>query len=105
MPAGQYARQALEKEGVAIPRNTIYGHNVRDVLSKVSKGGAKAGIVYATDAKLDPEVRVAYEFPADRHDRILYSAGLLKPEGKAFFDALRETWAKAIAKRLGFVDF
>jgi molybdate transport system substrate-binding protein len=104
VPAGKYARQALAKEGLPLPARTIYGHNVRDVLSKVSKGGAKVGIVYATEAKLDPGVRIAHEFPPDRHDRIVYSAGLLKPEGKAFFDALREPGSMAIAKRYDFVD-
>lgn len=104
VPVGKYARQALAKEGITIPERTIYGQNVRDVLSKVSQGGAKAGIVYSTDAAIDPQVRVAYTFPADSHDKILYSVGLLKPEGKALFDALREGWARDIAKRLGFAD-
>src|SRR5688572_27237528 len=74
VPAGKYARQALARSGVSMPRRTIYGHNVRDVLSKVSQGGAKVGIVYATDAALDPEVRVAHTFAAETHDPILYSA-------------------------------
>ena len=104
VPAGKYARQALAKEGVAIPARTIYGHNVRDVLSKVSHGGAKVGIVYATDAWLDSKIRVAYTFPADRHDPILYSVGLLKPEGKALYDTLREAWVMEAARRLGFVE-
>ena len=102
VPAGQYARQALAREGIAIPERTIYGHNVRDVLSKVSQGGARVGIVYATDARLDPYVRVAHTFPPDRHERILYSVGLLKSEGKAFYEALKETSVIGAAKALGF---
>ena len=54
--------------------------------------------------KLDPGVRIAYEFPADRHDRILYSAGLVRPEGKAFYDALKEAWAVDLAKGFGFIE-
>src|SRR5262245_46382016 len=54
VPVGKYARAALEHLRVAIPERTIYGQNVRDVLSKVSEGGTKAGIVYATDAAIDP---------------------------------------------------
>ena len=104
MPAGTYARQALAKEGVALPARTINGHNVRDVLSKVSQGGAQAGIVYATDAALDPGVRIAYEFPLDRHDPIRYSVGLLRPEGKVLFDALREPPALEAAKKRGFLE-
>lgn len=104
VPAGKYGRQALAKSGVPIPSRTIYGHNVRDVLSKVSSGGAKAGIVYATDAALDPQVRVAYTFPADTHDRILYSVGLLDEEGRSFFNSLKEPWTVESAKRYGFTD-
>jgi len=104
VPAGKYARQALAKEGVALPERTIYGHNVRDVLSKVSQGGAKAGIVYATDAKIDANVRVAYTFPPDRHEKILYSVGLLTPDGRALYDALKETWALEIATKLEFAE-
>lgn len=104
VPAGKYARQALAKEGILLPERTIYGQNVRDVLSKVSEGGAKAGIVYATDAAIDPDVRVAYAFPPENHDKILYAVGLLRSEGKALFEALREPWALEIAKKHGFAD-
>lgn len=103
VPAGQYAKAALQHLGIPPPERTIYGNNIRDVLSKVSQGGAEAGIVYATDATLDPEVRMAYRFPPESHPKILYSAGLLKPAGKGFFDALTEAWAKAIALKYGFV--
>lgn len=103
VPAGKYAKAALAHLGLKPPERTIYGNNVRDVLSKVSQGGADAGIVYATDAAIDPEVRIAYTFPPESHPKILYSAGLLKPAGKAFFDALQASWVKEIARKHGFV--
>jgi len=101
-PVGKYAREALAHQGIRIPERTITGQNVRDVLSKVSQGGAKAGIVYATDVAIDPGVRVAHAFPPESHSRIVYSAGLLRAEGKSFFDALREPAALEAARRLGF---
>lgn len=104
VPAGKYGRAALAHEGVKLPERILYGSNVRDVLSKVSQGGAEAGIVYATDAAIDPGVRIAYTFAGDSHPPILYSAGLMTAAGKAFFDAMREPWAKEIALRRGFVD-
>jgi molybdate transport system substrate-binding protein len=104
VPAGKYARAALAHLGIALPGRTIYGSNVRDVLSKVSQGGAEAGIVYATDAAVDPAVRIAMTFPIESHPRILYAAGSLTPAGKTFQDALREPWARAIAVRHGFAE-
>jgi molybdate transport system substrate-binding protein len=102
VPAGKYARAALTHLGVALPPRTIYGANVRDVLAKVSQGGAEAGIVYATDAAVDPGVRISATFPPESHPRIVYTAALVRDEGRAFFDALLEPWAVEIAQRHGF---
>lgn len=104
VPAGKYARAALEHLGIALPKRVIYGASVRDVLSKVVAGGAQAGIVYATDAAVEPAVRIAFTFPADGHPPIVYAAGLITVEGAALFEALREPWALAIARRHGFLD-
>jgi len=103
VPAGKYARAALSHLGIEPPERTLYGSSVRDVLSKVSQGGAVAGIVYATDAAIDPGVRIAYTFPADSHPRILYSVGVLTENGRAFADALREPAAVERAVEQGFV--
>jgi len=103
VPAGKYGKAALAHLGIKPPERTIYGSNVREVLSKVSQGGAEAGIVYATDAALDPEVRIAFTFPPESHPKILYSAGLLKEAGKGFYAALNESWALEIARKYGFV--
>lgn len=104
VPAGKYGRAAMAFLKAPIPKRTIMGSNVRDVLSKVSQGGAQAGIVYATDAAVDPGVRVAFTFPPESHPKILYSVGLLTPEGKAFVDALKEPWAKETARKRGFTQ-
>ena len=102
VPAGKYARAALTHLGIELPERLVMGESVRDVLSKVSEGGAPAGIVYATDAAIDPKVRVASTFPAESHPKILYSIGLLTPAGKSFATALRESWALEIARKYGF---
>jgi molybdate transport system substrate-binding protein len=102
VPAGKHARAALAHLGVPLPARTIHGSSVRDVLAKVSSGGAEAGIVYATDPAVDPGLRVAFTFPPGSHPPIVYATGLLDPRGKAFFAALREPWALAIAARRGF---
>lgn len=103
VPAGKYGRAALAHLGIQPPERTIYGSNVRDVLSKVSEGGAVAGIVYATDAAIDPNVRIAYTFPEESHPKILYSVGVLTENGRAFADALREEAAVQAGVAQGFV--
>lgn len=103
VPAGAYARAALQHRGVALPARTINGANVRAVLAIVSQGGAQAGIVYATDAAIDSSVRISQTFPATSHPRIVYTSALLREDGRAFFDALQSPWAVAIARRHGFV--
>lgn len=104
VPAGRYARSALAHLGIALPRRTIHGQNVRSVLSAVSQGGAEAGVVYATDAAVDPAVRVAMVFPAESHPPILYVAALVTPAARSLYDALREESSLEIARRHGFIE-
>ena len=103
VPAGRYAKAALEHLKIPLPARVIYGASVRDVLSKVSQGGAQAGVVYATDPPIDPGVRIVFSFPPESHPRIVYSAGLLTPAGRALFDELRQPWAMEIAEGRGFI--
>ena len=61
VPAGVYAREALQREGVwntVLPR-LIPCENVRAALLAVESGVADAAIVYATDARLAKHTRVA----------------------------------------------
>jgi molybdate transport system substrate-binding protein len=54
VPAGKYARQWLESEGLwnGIEEKIVLGGDVRQVLSYVQRGEVDVGVVYATDAKL-----------------------------------------------------
>jgi len=103
VPAGRYARAAMGNLGLTLPARIIYGSSVRDVLAKVSQGGASAGIVYATDAAIDRGVRVSYTFPPESHPRILYAVAVLAPQGRDFFDLLHSDGVRAIAARHGFI--
>jgi ABC-type molybdate transport system substrate-binding protein len=61
VPWGIYAKQALEKLGIwaKVEPKLAQADNIRNALTLVSRGEAKFGIVYATDAKADPKVKVA----------------------------------------------
>ena len=46
--------------------------NVRAALTLVARGEAALGIVYSTDAKVEPGVKIVGTFPADSHPPIIY---------------------------------
>lgn len=80
VPAGKYARAALASLGVAdtLTPKIVEADNVRTALAWVARGEAPAGIVYATDAAVEPAVRVAFEIPESTHPRIVYPIAALR---------------------------
>jgi molybdate transport system substrate-binding protein len=76
VPAGRYARAALESLGVwdQVAERTARTNNVREALALVERGEAGAGIVYATDAAISGKVRTIALFPEATHPRIVYYA-------------------------------
>ena len=76
VPAGLYARTALVRLGVwsGVERRIVSADNVRTALNFVARGEAPLGIVYATDARVEPRVRVVDVFPAATHAPITYPA-------------------------------
>jgi molybdate transport system substrate-binding protein len=108
VPAGKYAKAALEKLGAwaaAAPRFAMT-ENVRAALILVARGEAPLGIVYATDAKVEPNVKIIGAFPADSHPAIVYPTAATvtaKPEADAHLSYLRSAAAKAVFEQYGFV--
>lgn len=74
VPAGRYARQSLQALGHwdDVSARLAQGDNVRASLAFVARGEAPLGIVYATDARAEPKVRVVARLPARSHDAIVY---------------------------------
>jgi molybdate transport system substrate-binding protein len=80
VPAGRYARSALMSLNAwpAVADRLARAESVRMALAYVARGEAPLGIVYATDAQVEPRVRVLGLFPEDSHLPILYPAAALR---------------------------
>jgi molybdate transport system substrate-binding protein len=105
VPAGIYARQALEAAGLwhALAGQSVQADNVRAALLFVSRGEAPYGIVYATDAAIDAGVTVLESLTG--HDPIRYPAAVTRdagPEALSFLNALTAPAGKTIFADHGF---
>ncbi|MDP9009145.1 MAG: molybdate ABC transporter substrate-binding protein [Pseudomonadota bacterium] len=78
VPVGRYAREALANLGAwdEVSGRLVRADSVRSALAFVERGEAALGIVYATDALIDKNVRVVDAFPAASHKPIVYPAAL-----------------------------
>ena len=105
VPAGRYAKAALTSLGVwdAVATRIAVSDNVRTALSFVARGEAPLGIVYETDARVEPRVKVLGVFPADSHPPVHYPVAIVKGgKGTGFLKFLSSAEARAIAIESGF---
>jgi molybdate transport system substrate-binding protein len=107
VPVGKYAKAALEKIGAwrAAEPKFAMAESVRAALTLVARGEAALGIVYATDAQVEPEVKIIGVFPADSHPPIIYPVAATtnaRPEAAAYLTFLQSATAKAIFEKYGF---
>jgi molybdate transport system substrate-binding protein len=107
VPAGRYAKAALESLGAwaAAEKKLAQTENVRAALAYVSRGEAPVGIVYATDAKVDPGVKIVGTFPDGSHPPVTYPVAATanaKPEATRYLEFLRTPAAKSIFEAYGF---
>jgi molybdate transport system substrate-binding protein len=107
VPAGIYAKQALAHLGAwdTLKSHLAPAEDVRAALVYVDRGEAPLGIVYLTDAKQDPGVKIVGMFPPDSHLPIVYPFALVKGAGaaaRAYFKFLTGNIAMAVFARYGF---
>jgi len=107
VPAGRYARAALESFGVwqDVAARVVPTDNVRAALNFVVRGEAALGIVYATDLAGVAGVREVARFPAGSHAPITYPAAVTLRGGEdaaEFVRFLRGPEARALFERHGF---
>jgi molybdate transport system substrate-binding protein len=118
VPAGRYARAALER----MARDPVLGHaflaafdacvasretNVRAVLAKVMLGEADAGIVYATDALVASKPIGVTPLPEPWNVEADYAAAVVQDSrhhdtAQMFVDFLSGDYARSILRRHGF---
>jgi molybdate transport system substrate-binding protein len=108
VPVGKYAKAALEKLGAwsAAEPKFAMADSVRAALTLVARGEAVLGIVYATDAKVEPGVKIVGTFPPDSHPPIVYpiaATAAAKPEARTYLDYLHSSAAKAVLQKYGFI--
>jgi molybdate transport system substrate-binding protein len=108
VPAGLYAKAALTSLGAwaAAEPKLAQAENVRATLAYVARGETPLGIVYATDAHVEPKVKIVGVFPEDSHPPITYPVARLAASKNAhvarYLDFLRSGTAKAIFEKYGF---
>lgn len=107
VPAGKYAKAALQRLGAweAVQSKLAMAENVRAALALVARGEAPLGIVYATDAAIDPDVKIVGHFPAESHPAIVYPVAATrgaKPQAERYLAFLRTPRAASIFARYGF---
>lgn len=106
VPAGKYASEVFKKIGIYDPLKSriVTGDNVRNVLAWVAKDEADLGVVFATDAKVEPKVKVIMKIDPSLHSEVIYPLSLVKnsPEAKDFYLYCQSAEAKAIFKEAGF---
>ncbi|MFA6267079.1 MAG: molybdate ABC transporter substrate-binding protein [Pseudolabrys sp.] len=107
VPAGLYAKAALEKLGAwaAAEPKLAQAENVRATLAFVARGETQIGIVYETDAKVEPNVKIAGIFPDGSYPPVIYpvAATTNARAGAAnYLTFLRGDAAKAIFEKYGF---
>jgi len=108
VPAGLYAKAALEKLGAwkAAEPKLAMAENVRATLAFVARSETPVGIVYATDAKVEPKVKIVGVFPESSHPAVIYPVAAIAETKKAgvarYLSFLRTKAAKAIFEKYGF---
>ena len=108
VPAGKYGKAALEKldAWAGVKDRIAQADNVRAALLLVSRKEAPLGVVYATDAAADPNVKIVGVFPEDTHPPIIYPMAAVKesahPDAGAFLSYLRSASGRPSFEKQGF---
>lgn len=108
VPAGLYAKDALKRLGAwsLLEPRLARAEDVRGALALVERGECPLGIVYVTDARITPKIKLVGVFPTDSHAPIVYPFAVVKgaatPAVTAYFRFLTGPKARSVFNRFGF---
>ena len=92
-PMGVYGTEIMTYYNVfeIVKEKLVLAKDVREVLSWVETKNADAGFVFATDAKIGKNIRIAATAPEESHKPAVYPAAILKnnenkEEAKVIFE-------------------
>jgi molybdate transport system substrate-binding protein len=107
VPAGKYAKQALDKAGVSVTP-VSQEDNVKAVVSKVALGEADAGIVYVTDVTAGGGKVQGVDIPEDQNVTATYPIATVKAsraqdKAQAFLDLVLSDQGQQVLRKYGFL--
>jgi molybdate transport system substrate-binding protein len=107
VPAGKYAKQALDKAGVTV-KPVSEEDNVKAVVTKVSLGEADAGIVYVTDVTAGGDKVEGVDIPKEQNVTATYPIAVVKAsthqsQAQAFMDLVLSDQGQQVLKSYGFL--
>lgn len=112
VPVGQYTQTIYQNLGLweNIQAKANLASNVRQVLDWVATGNAPCGVVYATDAQIEKNVKVVCEAPKGSCDPVIYPAGMVsaskeKEEAAEFLEYLKTEAVSEILEAYGFTPY
>ena len=108
----QYQHHSLSRDfvfrvsTVFLPK-TVYAKDVRQALNYVESGNVDAGIVYLSDAKSSPQVKIVKTAPENTHKSVVYPIAVLKSSknadaAKDFIQFVSNNQAKTAFENQGF---
>lgn len=108
VPAGLYAKQALIslKLWDQLKERVVGTEDVRSALAFVERAECDLGVVYQTDAKISPKVKIVATFAPTTHTPIVYPAALMPKSSSSawrFLQYLNSPAAEKVFVRDGFV--
>ena len=109
VPAGRYARAALESVGAwrTVEPRVVRGGSVRGTLEWVARGEADGGIVYLTDALAEERVSLAFTFEGEDYPAPTYPGAVTtrtehREAAEAFLDFMGGPEGVALFSASGF---